>query len=103
MSTTALRIVILGLSITSSWGNGHATTYRGLVRELARRGHDVLFLERDADDREALHDFFLELGQRGSGDCGGLAAVLVAFFLVLFFRFFFFKALKILTGISFLL
>ena len=44
---TPLRIVILGLSITSSWGNGHATTYRGLVRELAARGHDVLFLERD--------------------------------------------------------
>jgi spore maturation protein CgeB len=44
---TRLSIVILGLSITSSWGNGHATTYRGLVRELARRGHDVLFLERD--------------------------------------------------------
>ncbi len=43
-----LRIVILGLSITSSWGNGHATTYRGLVRELAARGHSVLFLERDA-------------------------------------------------------
>ena len=42
-----LRIVILGLSITSSWGNGHATTYRALVRELERRGHDVLFLERD--------------------------------------------------------
>lgn len=42
-----MRIVILGLSITSSWGNGHATTYRGLVRELAARGHDVLFLERD--------------------------------------------------------
>lgn len=40
-------IVILGLSITSSWGNGHATTYRGLVRELERRGHRVLFLERD--------------------------------------------------------
>ena len=40
-------IVILGLSITSSWGNGHAVTYRGLVRELVRRGHDVLFLERD--------------------------------------------------------
>ena len=34
-------IVILGLSITSSWGNGHATTYRGLVRALAARGHDV--------------------------------------------------------------
>jgi spore maturation protein CgeB len=47
MSAHALRIVVLGLSITSSWGNGHATTYRGLVRELTRRGHDVLFLERD--------------------------------------------------------
>lgn len=47
MDVPGLRIVILGLSITSSWGNGHATTYRGLVRELARRGHDVLFLERD--------------------------------------------------------
>jgi spore maturation protein CgeB len=42
-----LRIVILGLSITSSWGNGHATTYRSLMRALCRRGHDVLFLERD--------------------------------------------------------
>lgn len=42
-----LNIVILGLSITSSWANGHATTYRGLVRELTSRGHDVLFLERD--------------------------------------------------------
>ncbi|HEU4564900.1 MAG TPA: glycosyltransferase [Gemmatimonadaceae bacterium] len=42
-----LRIVILGLSITSSWGNGHATTYRGLVRELVTRGNEVLFLERD--------------------------------------------------------
>jgi spore maturation protein CgeB len=44
----SLDIVILGLSITSSWGNGHATTYRGLVRELTARGHRVLFLERDA-------------------------------------------------------
>lgn len=43
-----MRFVFLGLSITSSWGNGHATTYRGLVRELVRRGHEVLFLERDA-------------------------------------------------------
>ncbi|MBW4648527.1 MAG: TIGR04290 family methyltransferase [Kastovskya adunca ATA6-11-RM4] len=42
-----MKIIILGLSITSSWGNGHATTYRGLVRELVARGHDVLFLERD--------------------------------------------------------
>jgi spore maturation protein CgeB len=41
-------IVIVGLSITSSWGNGHATTYRGLVKALANRGHNVLFLEHDA-------------------------------------------------------
>ena len=44
---SALSIVVLGLSITSSWGNGHATTFRGLVRELDATGHDVLFLERD--------------------------------------------------------
>jgi spore maturation protein CgeB len=47
LSGDRLDLVILGLSITSSWGNGHATTYRGLVRELARRGHRVLFLEQD--------------------------------------------------------
>src|SRR5205085_11028320 len=51
-----LRFVICGLSITSSWGNGHATTYRALLRELATRGHDILFLERDtywyADNRD---------------------------------------------------
>jgi spore maturation protein CgeB len=44
-----MKITILGLSITSSWGNGHATTYRALVRALAARGHDVLFLERDVE------------------------------------------------------
>ena len=42
-----LTVVVLGLSITSSWGNGHATTYRALLRAFAARGHDVLFLERD--------------------------------------------------------
>ena len=47
MAPRPLRIVILGLSITSSWGNGHATTYRGLMRALCRRGHEVLFLECD--------------------------------------------------------
>ena len=45
--TEPLRIVFLGLSITSSWGNGHATTYRALVAQLSARGHEVLFLERD--------------------------------------------------------
>jgi len=42
-----LNIVIIGLTITSSWGNGHATTYRALVKALSRRGHTVTFLERD--------------------------------------------------------
>jgi spore maturation protein CgeB len=62
-----LRIVILGLSITSSWGNGHATTYRGLVRELSVRGHEVLFLERDVPwyaanrDLHAVHSARIEL------------------------------------------
>jgi len=43
-----MKMAIFGLSITSSWGNGHATTYRALVRALAARGHDVVFFERDA-------------------------------------------------------
>jgi spore maturation protein CgeB len=47
MNNGALEIVILGLSITSSWGNGHATTFRGLVRELHKSGHAITFLERD--------------------------------------------------------
>ncbi|MFC6487911.1 CgeB family protein [Nitratireductor sp. GCM10026969] len=42
-----LSIVILGLSLSSSWGNGHATTYRALLRGLKEEGHQVLFLERD--------------------------------------------------------
>jgi spore maturation protein CgeB len=42
-----MKVVFIGLSITSSWGNGHATNYRALVAELHRRGHEVLFCERD--------------------------------------------------------
>lgn len=42
-----MRLVFIGLSLSSSWGNGHATIYRALLRGLASRGHDVLFLERD--------------------------------------------------------
>ena len=52
-----LEIVIFGLSVTSSWGNGHATTYRALMRGLHARGHHVTFLERDLpwyeDNRDA--------------------------------------------------
>jgi spore maturation protein CgeB len=42
-----MNIVVLGLSVTSSWGNGHATTYRALLRALHGRGHRILFFERD--------------------------------------------------------
>lgn len=44
-----MRIVIYGLTITSSWGNGHGTTYRSLVKALARRDHSVHFVERDVE------------------------------------------------------
>jgi spore maturation protein CgeB len=61
-----LDIVVLGLSITSSWGNGHATTYRALLGALAARGHRVLFLERDmpwyARARDLPRPSFCELG-----------------------------------------
>lgn len=42
-----MKLVIFGLSVSSSWGNGHATLWRGLCRSLARRGHQVVFFERD--------------------------------------------------------
>lgn len=44
-----MKIVIYGLTITSSWGNGHATTYRSLCKALAARGHTVLFVEKDVE------------------------------------------------------
>src|SRR5579875_169760 len=42
-----MNIVVFGLTVTSSWGNGHATIWRGLCRALARRGQSVRFFERD--------------------------------------------------------
>lgn len=41
------NITILGLSITSSWGNGHATTFRSFIKGLSKRGHRITFLERN--------------------------------------------------------
>jgi spore maturation protein CgeB len=41
-----MKLVVLGLSLGSSWGNGHATTYRALLAAFAARGHAVTFLER---------------------------------------------------------
>jgi spore maturation protein CgeB len=42
-----MHFVIFGLSISSTWGNGHATLWRGLLKAMARRGHTVAFYERD--------------------------------------------------------
>ncbi|HLJ77771.1 MAG TPA: hypothetical protein VKT75_10165, partial [Acidobacteriaceae bacterium] len=44
-----MRIVIFGLTITSSWGNGHGTTYRSLVKALAQLGHHIQFIEKDVE------------------------------------------------------
>ena len=42
-----MKLVVLGLSLSSSWGNGHATTFRALLKAFAARRHEILFLERD--------------------------------------------------------
>src|SRR5947199_9837771 len=43
------RLVVFGLSLSSSWGNGHAIPFRGLLRELAARGWAITFFERDVE------------------------------------------------------
>ena len=69
-----MKLVVLGLSLSSSWGNGHATTYRALLRAFAARGHEVLFLERDvpwyAAHRDLARPDFCDL--RFYGDLGAL-------------------------------
>ncbi|HEU4496352.1 MAG TPA: glycosyltransferase [Flavobacterium sp.] len=61
-----MKIVCIGLSITSSWGNGHATTYRALLKEFSKLGHDILFLEKDvpyyATNRDMPDPGFCSLG-----------------------------------------
>ena len=42
-----MNLVIFGLSVSSSWGNGHAALWRGLIRALLAAGHRVTFFERD--------------------------------------------------------
>ena len=44
-----MQIVIFGLSITSTWGNGHANTFRALARALHARGHRIVFFEKDVE------------------------------------------------------
>ena len=60
-----MKIVVYGLSVTSSWGNGHATTYRSLLKALARRGHVIFFVEKDVswyrDHRDLAHPDFCRI------------------------------------------
>jgi spore maturation protein CgeB len=84
-----VKIVFLGLSITSSWGNGHATNYRALVRALRDRGHETMFLERDmpwyAQNRDApaagiLYGSIDELRELWTDDVRGADLVVVGSF-----------------------
>jgi spore maturation protein CgeB len=52
-----VKITIFGLTLSSSWGNGHATPYRALLRALARQGHRVTFFERDTEYYALRRDF----------------------------------------------
>src|SRR4051794_10386586 len=51
-----MKIVIFGLTISSSWGNGHATLWRGLCKALAKRGHHIVFFEHDVPYYRAHRD-----------------------------------------------
>jgi spore maturation protein CgeB len=53
-----VKIVIFGLTISSSWGNGHATLWRGLCKHLVRLGHCVVFFERDVPYYADARDLF---------------------------------------------
>jgi nucleoside-diphosphate-sugar epimerase/spore maturation protein CgeB len=67
-----MKLVVLGLSLSSSWGNGHATTYRALLKAFAARGHDILFLEREMPwyrrNRDLAEPDFCRLAYYGSVD-----------------------------------
>ena len=52
-----MKITIFGLTVSSSWGNGHATPYRALLRALHRTGHRVVFYERDVPYYAERRDF----------------------------------------------
>ncbi|HEY0517470.1 MAG TPA: glycosyltransferase [Solirubrobacteraceae bacterium] len=85
-----MRVVLLGLSITSTWGNGHATNYRALMRGLVEAGHEPLFLERDVPwyaaerdlprppyGRTCLYDSLQELDEQYAQDLAEADLVIV--------------------------
>jgi spore maturation protein CgeB len=52
-----VKITIFGLTLSSSWGNGHATPYRAVLRALARHGHRITFFEKDTEYYALRRDF----------------------------------------------
>jgi spore maturation protein CgeB len=64
-----MKLVIFGLTVSSSWGNGHATLWRGLLNALSAQGHDAVFFERDVPyyanhrDLDSPENFTLRLYQ----------------------------------------
>jgi spore maturation protein CgeB len=53
-----MKIVVFGLTISSSWGNGHATLWRGLCKALAQQRCRVVFFERDVPYYAASRDLY---------------------------------------------
>ncbi|GJD50602.1 hypothetical protein OPKNFCMD_3345 [Methylobacterium crusticola] len=51
-----MKLIVFGLTVSSAWGNGHATLWRGLCRAMAERGHQVVFFERDVPYYRAHRD-----------------------------------------------
>ena len=51
-----MKLIVFGLTVSSAWGNGHATLWRGLCRAMAQRGHRVVFFERDVPYYRAHRD-----------------------------------------------
>ncbi len=84
-----MRLIVLGLSLSSSWGNGHATTFRALLKEFAARGHDIVFLERDvpwySGNRDCVDPDYCQLAfysdlaalEKWRGEIAGADAVMV--------------------------
>jgi spore maturation protein CgeB len=85
-----MKLVVFGLSVSSSWGNGHATLWRGLIGSLARARHRVVFYERDvpyyADHRDLaevtggelrLYDNWKQVLPQARADLNGADAAIV--------------------------
>jgi spore maturation protein CgeB len=84
-----VRIAFFGSSLVSSYWNGAATYYRGLVRALHERGHRVTFYEPDAYERQRHRDiddpdwaevvvYEPERWQEAVGQAGGAEVVVKA-------------------------